>query len=864
MNPVHPKPLTLAAALWAAVSFSAALQAAPLASPSLSPGEDIRRENGEVTVNATPVTVIRYTWRDSAGRPRSVSLVPASGLTSGYAVQITYQVNDGMLRTVEVNAMPGANGDEGFGYFVSHEAFRDFIGGGSGTLAAIHGDDDSPLGRNLASTGSTSSAGSRQAAHEFRLSYPRWGTIASIPSPSDTLVDPAPGAHQKHQLPVIIRWTFVAGYDYPLWSVEHDLSSVTDKVAVDMRGPYGVMRFNEGNGADVSVLRWGDVYQFSADAVGADIGQAALVPGGIAWAWDQPNIFRRYNVLGSGSYEFGIVSTEPPIGGAYNLADGYSDSRGHASPGGCAYGLRALPCDFEWAYQSFQYDAGPPARPKLAWGTSPFLGTNGCAFNGEFCEARFGTGRLSYNVHIVTGKLALGTPLTMAWANASSDGERLLTMWNPAGGSVTYEVLGDATGPHADTRWLRRWASVKATAVPAPGFSFLSWSGDVCVDVAALECIFTMDANRIVGASFAAAPLLSLSVSTLDFGPVIVNTLSESRPIVVTNTSAGVIVISDVQSSGTFVQANNCGTLQAGASCTIDVRALVDGATAALGGQLFAGGAVLIYSNAAGSPHVVQLSAVGEKSLVRHYYQAILGRAPDTQGQQFWEGEALRMVSLGASINETWFVMAGYFFNSPEYLAANKPTFSYVSDLYRTFFNREGDLQGLGFWSSQIVSGLPREVVLLNFMFSAEFATFTQGIFGNTAVRPEVNIVMDFFRGILNRLPDTSSFQYWLGQIRAAQCQGAGPVYTAVDSISTAFVFNPEYANRARSNTQYVTDMYYSFLRRGGDLGGVNFWISRLQSGAMDANTVRLNFLNSPEFGARVQAVIAAGCYTGP
>ena len=145
-------------------------------------------------------------------------------------------------------------------------------------------------------------------------------------------------------------------------------------------------------------------------------------------------------------------------------------------------------------------------------------------------------------------------------------------------------------------------------------------------------------------------------------------------------------------------------------------------------------------------------------------------------------------------------------------------------------------------------------------MFSSEFRTFTQGIFGNTASRPEVDMVVDFFRGLLNRLPDTTSFNFWLGRLRQAQCQGGGPVYNAVGAISAEFMFNPEYAARNRSNTQFVTDMYYSFLRRGGDTTGVGFWINELNAGRKDRNTVRVDFINSPEFGARVQSVINAGC----
>jgi len=256
----------------------------------------------------------------------------------------------------------------------------------------------------------------------------------------------------------------------------------------------------------------------------------------------------------------------------------------------------------------------------------------------------------------------------------------------------------------------------------------------------------------------------------------------------------------------------------------------------------------------------VNLTGVGELSLVTHYYNAILNRAPDAAGKSFWEGEATRMSSLGADLREAYFVMANYFFNSAEYQSAGKNDTQFVTDLYNTFFNRPPDAGGLSFWVGQIQGGLPRDVVLFSFMFSTEFQTFTTGIFGNTTARPEVNVVMDFFRGILNRLPDNGAFTFWVGQLKTAQCQGAGPVFTAADNISYTFIFGPEYTNRARNNTQYVTDLYNAFLRRGGDAAGVNFWINQLNTSAMDRNTVRSNFLNSPEFGTRVTAMINAGC----
>jgi hypothetical protein len=343
------------------------------------------------------------------------------------------------------------------------------------------------------------------------------------------------------------------------------------------------------------------------------------------------------------------------------------------------------------------------------------------------------------------------------------------------------------------------------------------------------------------------------SVSTLDFGGNSMQTTSGGTVLTLTNNGAGNLIITDfAATSGFAVAGHTCGTVAPGGNCAVTLT-FTPATQGTVNGTL-----TITYS---GGTTNVNLTGVGERSLVTHYYRAILNRAPDGPGKTFWESEAARLTSLGVNINETWFVMAGYFYNSAEYLSYNKNDTQFVTDLYNTFFNRAPDGGGLGYWVGQIQGGLPREVVLFSFMFSTEFRTFTQGIFGNTAARPEVDMVVDFFRGLLNRLPDTPSFNYWLGELRTAQCAGAGPVFTAVDQISAAFMFNPEYDGRGRTNTQFVTDMYYSFLRRGGDVGGVNYWINEINTGARFRNDVRyFGFLNSAEFGARVQAVIDAGC----
>jgi hypothetical protein len=85
-------------------------------------------------------------------------------------------------------------------------------------------------------------------------------------------------------------------------------------------------------------------------------------------------------------------------------------------------------------------------------------------------------------------------------------------------------------------------------------------------------------------------------------------------------------------------------------------------------------------------------------------------------------------------------------------------------------------------------------------------------------------------------------------------------VLSEADAISNAFMNGAEYAGRARTNSQFVGDLYTAFLRRGGDIGGVQFWLNQLASLGKTRDRERQDFLASTEFAARVAAISAATC----
>jgi len=250
-------------------------------------------------------------------------------------------------------------------------------------------------------------------------------------------------------------------------------------------------------------------------------------------------------------------------------------------------------------------------------------------------------------------------------------------------------------------------------------------------------------------------------------------------------------------------------------------------------------------------------------SMIDHYYWAILGRAPDPSGTAFWASQVTQMQALGVDVKEVYRVMAIQFFNSREYSSLATSNTQYVSDLYETFFTRAPDASGLAYWTGQLASGLPRSVVLLSFLFSTEFSTYMNGLLGTSTSRAATYAVVDFYRGLLNRLPDATGFSYWVGRLHAAQCSVgnvADAVYATIDAISSQFVASSEYAARQRDNAGFVSDFYNAFLRRGGSASDIAFWVQRLDAGIEDRQAMRSDFQNSQEFSARMSAIVQEGC----
>jgi centrosomal CEP192-like protein len=104
--------------------------------------------------------------------------------------------------------------------------------------------------------------------------------------------------------------------------------------------------------------------------------------------------------------------------------------------------------------------------------------------------------------------------------------------------------------------------------------------------------------------STATGPLLALSASSVTFTAQQLNTTSVARSFNISNNGNAALTISGITASGDFSQTNNCTTLNAGASCTVNVK-FTPTATGTRSGS------VTITDTAPGSPHTVSLSGTG-------------------------------------------------------------------------------------------------------------------------------------------------------------------------------------------------------------------------------------------------------------
>lgn len=162
----------------------------------------------------------------------------------------------------------------------------------------------------------------------------------------------------------------------------------------------------------------------------------------------------------------------------------------------------------------------------------------------------------------------------------------------------------------------------------------------------------------------------------------------------------------------------------------------------------------------------------------------------------------------------------------------------FTAQQYRDFMGREGDADGLNFWSTEVAAGArTRGAVVESFFNSGEY----QGLSS-----PVARLYFAFFQ----RIPDYGGLTYWISRFRGGE---------SLDAIANYFAASPEFAQAygALDNTQFVARVYLNVLGRAPDPGGLSYWTSELASGRRSRGQVMTGFSESPEYRAVISNEVA-------
>lgn len=101
-------------------------------------------------------------------------------------------------------------------------------------------------------------------------------------------------------------------------------------------------------------------------------------------------------------------------------------------------------------------------------------------------------------------------------------------------------------------------------------------------------------------------------------------------------------------------------------------------------------------------------------NFVQRFYQKCLGRAGDEGGIDYWVRGLKNGKYTGQDIAENFML-------SDEFVNRNLSTKDYLEVLYNVFFDRNGDEDGINYWTQLIISGMSNDTVLQSFIDSNEF-----------------------------------------------------------------------------------------------------------------------------------------------
>jgi sugar lactone lactonase YvrE len=263
--------------------------------------------------------------------------------------------------------------------------------------------------------------------------------------------------------------------------------------------------------------------------------------------------------------------------------------------------------------QGFSGDGGPAINAELGWPSGVTLDALGNLLIADSINHRIR--RVDAVTGIITTVTGNGTP------GYSGDGgpATSASLYNPR--MVKLDIAGNLYISDVWNHRIRMIYAASGIITTLAGNGTAGFGGDGGPSTSAMlnypyGVVLDNSGHLLIGDSsnnrvrrVVLTPALTLSPSSLTFGPQNVGTSSPSQTVTLSNTGSATLSVSSIEASGDFAQTNNCGSaVAAGGNCTISVTftPTASGARA---------GSISIADNASGSPQSVSLSGTGTSTV---------------------------------------------------------------------------------------------------------------------------------------------------------------------------------------------------------------------------------------------------------
>ena len=230
------------------------------------------------------------------------------------------------------------------------------------------------------------------------------------------------------------------------------------------------------------------------------------------------------------------------------------------------------------------------------------------------------------------------------------------------------------------------------------------------------------------------------------------------------------------------------------------------------------------------------------RDFVSRIYEFVLDREPEKEGVDYWTDELYYFRRSGAEVAQ------GFIF-SDEFINRKTSDKEFVTILYKTFFGREPDEDGMNYWLSQLSDHtMDRQTVANGFIYSLEWSQtcasykIRSGVDGAAVDIEPSDDVIGFVRGMyttaLARDAEEDGVNYWSHELSSFKITG--------ELLGVSFFMSDEFKASRVSDREFVLRLYRTFMEREPDESGASYWIDALKT--MSREDVVYGFTRSPEF----------------